>query len=146
MLSKRVSQLDASGIRKVFDLAGKLANPVNLSIGQPDFAVPHAIQERAIEAIREGKNHYTVTQGIEQLRGAIGMRLDENRAKSQLAMKAGGAVADVTNVAIWGNHSNNQYPDFENAKISGKAATDVIADEAWLKDTFIPTVRSFFHI
>ena len=77
MLSKRVSKLDASGIRKVFDLAGKLANPVNLSIGQPDFGVPQAIQDRAIEAIKEGKNQYTVTQGIEQLRQAIGQRLDE---------------------------------------------------------------------
>lgn len=83
MLSKRVSQLDASGIRKVFDLAGKLANPVNLSIGQPDFAVPQAIQERAIEAIREGHNHYTVTQGIEQLREAIGSRLDEELGASE---------------------------------------------------------------
>jgi malate dehydrogenase len=69
------------------------------------------------------------------------MRLDENRAKSQLAAKAGVAVADVSNVTIWGNHSNNQYPDFENAKINGKPAMDVINDEAWLKDTFIPTVQ-----
>ncbi len=69
------------------------------------------------------------------------MRLDENRAKSQLAAKAGVAVADVSNVIIWGNHSNNQYPDFENAKINGKPAADVISDEAWLKDTFIPTIQ-----
>jgi malate dehydrogenase len=69
------------------------------------------------------------------------MRLDENRAKSQLAAKAGVAIADVSNVIIWGNHSNNQYPDFENAKINGKPAADVINDEAWLKDTFIPTVQ-----
>ncbi len=77
MLSKRVSSLDASGIRKVFDLAGKLTNPINLSIGQPDFAVPQAIQDRAIQAIKEGHNRYTVTQGIEQLRQGIGRRLDE---------------------------------------------------------------------
>jgi len=69
------------------------------------------------------------------------MRLDENRAKSQLAAKAGVPVADVSNVVIWGNHSNNQYPDFENAKIGGKSAVDVINDETWLKDTFIPTVQ-----
>ncbi|MCK4849897.1 MAG: aminotransferase class I/II-fold pyridoxal phosphate-dependent enzyme [Phycisphaerae bacterium] len=77
MLSKRVSNLDASGIRKVFDLAGKLTNPVNLSIGQPDFAVPRAVQDRAIKAIKEGQNRYTVTQGIGQLRQAIGQCLDE---------------------------------------------------------------------
>ncbi|MCP4128582.1 MAG: malate dehydrogenase [Gammaproteobacteria bacterium] len=69
------------------------------------------------------------------------MRLDENRAKSQLAAKAGVPVADVSNATIWGNHSNNQYPDFENAKIGGKSAAEVINDEAWLRDTFIPTVQ-----
>ncbi|MCP3672807.1 MAG: malate dehydrogenase [Gammaproteobacteria bacterium] len=69
------------------------------------------------------------------------MRLDENRAKSQLAAKAGVPVADVSNATIWGNHSNNQYPDFENAKIDGKPAAEVINDEAWLRDTFIPTVQ-----
>src|ERR1700759_840123 len=60
-------------------------------------------------------------------------RLDENRAKAQLAQKAGVAVTEVSNVAIWGNHSATQYPDFFNAKIGGQPATDVISDEAWLK-------------
>jgi len=68
-------------------------------------------------------------------------RLDENRAKSQLAKKAGGHVTDVSNLAIWGNHSSTQYPDFYNAKINGKPATEVIKDEAWLKETFIATVQ-----
>jgi len=69
------------------------------------------------------------------------MRLDQNRAQNQLAMQAGVPVAQVSNMAIWGNHSNNQYPDFENALIGGKAVSEVINDEAWLKDTFIPTVQ-----
>ncbi len=68
-------------------------------------------------------------------------RLDENRAKSQLAQKAGVHVSQVTNLAIWGNHSSTQYPDFYNAKIDGKAATDVISDEAWLQGDFITTVQ-----
>jgi malate dehydrogenase len=68
-------------------------------------------------------------------------RLDENRAKSQLAQKAGVHVTQVTNLCIWGNHSSTQYPDFYNTKISGKPATDVIPDETWLKTTFIPTVQ-----
>jgi malate dehydrogenase len=68
-------------------------------------------------------------------------RLDENRAKAQLAQKAGVHVTQVSNLAIWGNHSATQYPDFYNAKIGGKAATEVITDEAWLKETFIPTVQ-----
>jgi malate dehydrogenase len=69
------------------------------------------------------------------------MRLDENRAKSQLAAKAGVPVANVTNATIWGNHSNNQYPDFENAKINGSPAPEVIGDEVWLKEVFIPTIQ-----
>lgn len=68
-------------------------------------------------------------------------RLDENRAKSQLAKKAGVDVTSVTNVAIWGNHSATQYPDFYNAKINGGAATSVIKDEAWLKGEFISSVQ-----
>ncbi len=68
-------------------------------------------------------------------------RLDENRAKSQLALRAGTHVTDVSNLAIWGNHSATQYPDFYNAKIGGKPATEVITDESWLKDVFIPTVQ-----
>jgi len=68
-------------------------------------------------------------------------RLDENRAKSQLAQKASVDVTEVTNVAIWGNHSATQYPDFTNAKINGKPATEVITDSAWLEDAFISTVQ-----
>jgi len=68
-------------------------------------------------------------------------RLDENRAKTQLAQKAGVDVTAVSNMTIWGNHSATQYPDFYNAKINGQAATDLIADEFWLQDTFIPTVQ-----
>jgi malate dehydrogenase len=68
-------------------------------------------------------------------------RLDENRAKSQLAAKAGVHASAVTNLAIWGNHSATQYPDFFNAKISGKAAPEVISDHDWLKGDFIKTVQ-----
>lgn len=68
-------------------------------------------------------------------------RLDENRAKTQLAKKAGVPVTDVSNLAIWGNHSATQFPDFGNARIGGKAATDVISDHSWLKGEFITTVQ-----
>jgi malate dehydrogenase len=68
-------------------------------------------------------------------------RLDENRAKTQLAQKAGVHVSEVSNMTIWGNHSATQYPDFYNAKIGGKPADAVIGDEAWLKDEFIPVVQ-----
>ncbi|MDE0821865.1 MAG: malate dehydrogenase [Opitutales bacterium] len=68
-------------------------------------------------------------------------RLDENRAKGQLAQKAGVHSDTVTNMTIWGNHSATQYPDFYNARINGQNADALIGDEAWLKDTFIPTVQ-----
>jgi len=68
-------------------------------------------------------------------------RLDENRAKSQLAKKAGVPVAAVTNVAIWGNHSATQFPDFANARIEGKPATEVITDRDWLERDFLTTVQ-----
>ena len=67
--------------------------------------------------------------------------LDENRAKTQLAQKAGEDVTSVTNMTIWGNHSATQYPDFYSAKIGGKPAAEIINDEPWLKNTFIPQVQ-----
>jgi malate dehydrogenase len=68
-------------------------------------------------------------------------RLDENRAKSQLAKQAGVPVSSVTNLAIWGNHSATQFPDFANARIDGKPVTQVITDTAWLQGDFISTVQ-----
>ena len=67
--------------------------------------------------------------------------LDQNRAVTQLALKAGVPTTDVSNLAIWGNHSSTMYPDFANAKIGGQPAPDVITDEAWFKDAFLPTVQ-----
>lgn len=67
--------------------------------------------------------------------------LDENRAKTQLAQKAGVNITAVTNMTIWGNHSATQYPDFYSAQINGESAATVIADEEWLKNKFIPTVQ-----
>src|SRR5947199_523014 len=68
-------------------------------------------------------------------------RLDENRARAQLAHKAGVSIGSVTNMTIWGNHSSTQYPDFYNARIDGRPANDVIRDEKWLKEDFIATVQ-----
>jgi malate dehydrogenase len=68
-------------------------------------------------------------------------RLDENRAKSQLARKAGVEVTAVNNVTIWGNHSATQYPDFYNAHVNGRPAPDAIKDESWLKGEFITSVQ-----
>jgi malate dehydrogenase len=67
-------------------------------------------------------------------------RLDHNRAISQLAAKTGAAVTDITNMTIWGNHSATQYPDLFNARIKGQNAAEVVGDQAWLENDFIPTV------
>ncbi len=68
-------------------------------------------------------------------------RLDHNRARTALAKKAGVANEEVTQMTIWGNHSNTQYPDFTNAKIKGRPATEVITDRQWLENTFVPMIQ-----
>ncbi len=84
--SSRAAAVDASGIRKVFDLAAKLKDPINLSIGLPDFDVPDAAKEAAIEAIRRGENRYTQTQGIAPLR---------ERLRTDLSAEFGRDVGEV---------------------------------------------------
>ena len=68
-------------------------------------------------------------------------RLDQNRAETQLAKKAATGVAGVKNLAIWGNHSSTQFPDFSNATIDGKPVTAVISDQEWLRGAFLTTVQ-----
>jgi malate dehydrogenase len=80
-------------------------------------------------------------QGVPAERWFAMTMLDQNRAVTQMALKAGTDTTAVTNLAIWGNHSSTMYPDFYNAKIGGRAAIDVVSDEAWIKDTFLPTVQ-----
>ena len=67
-------------------------------------------------------------------------RLDHNRALSQLAARTGAKVADIRRMTIWGNHSATQYPDLTHALVNGQPASDVVGDDAWVRDTFIPTV------
>ncbi|MDE3008934.1 MAG: malate dehydrogenase [Acidobacteriota bacterium] len=68
-------------------------------------------------------------------------RLDQNRAETQIAKRAGVGVAQVKNLAIWGNHSATQFPDFANATVGGKSALDAVGDAAWLEGEFITTVQ-----
>ena len=67
-------------------------------------------------------------------------RLDHNRAKAQLAAKTGSAIADITKMTIWGNHSTTQYPDIFHAEVGGKNAAELVNDQDWLENDFIPTV------
>jgi malate dehydrogenase len=69
------------------------------------------------------------------------MRLDHNRAIAQVAIKTGAAIKDITNMTIWGNHSATQYPDVFHAKVSGQNAAEVIDDQQWIENDFIPTVQ-----
>lgn len=75
LLSERMQAMEPSGIRRVFELASKMRDPVNFSIGQPDFDVPEPIKQAAIDAIRAGRNGYTITQGIAELRAAVAPKL-----------------------------------------------------------------------
>ena len=80
-------------------------------------------------------------KGVPQDRFTAMTRLDQSRAKAQLANKAGAHWSDVKNVTIWGNHSNTQYPDWHHATIAGKPAAQAVGDDAWLKGEFIKTVQ-----
>jgi aspartate aminotransferase/aminotransferase len=81
MIADRMKKIDSSGIRKVFDLAAQIEDPINLSIGQPDFDVPDEIKEVAIQAIRDGFNRYTLTAGIPELREKIKHQLKEDKKR-----------------------------------------------------------------
>jgi len=97
------------------------------------LVVGNPCNTNALIALRAG--------GLREDRVFAMTRLDENRAKAMLAAKAGVHVSAVRNVGIWGNHSATQFPDFANATVGGKPATQAIADHAWLRETFIPAVQ-----
>src|SRR5260370_25524708 len=99
------------------------------------LVVPNPCNTNCLIASHHGK-------GIPAERWTAMTRLDHNRARNALAKKAGVADEEVTQVTIWGNHSNTQYPDFTNAKIRGKSAPEVITDRSWLENTFVPHCQS----
>jgi aspartate/methionine/tyrosine aminotransferase len=82
MLARRTGRIDSSGIRKVFDLARAMENPVNFSIGQPHFDVPDELKAAAVSAIEDGKNRYTVTQGTVELRDAVERHVRDRKGMS----------------------------------------------------------------
>lgn len=78
--------------------------------------------------------------GLDPGRFTAMTRLDHNRAMAQLAAKVGAPVADIKRMTIWGNHSTTQYPDLFHCEVAGRSAAEVVGDQAWLEDDFIPTV------
>jgi len=79
-------------------------------------------------------------EGVPRERFTAMTRLDHNRAIAQLAKKAGVGVNDISNMTVWGNHSTTQYPDLFHAKVNGRVAAEVVDDQDWLENDFIPTV------
>jgi len=112
-------------------------------VGQGKALAAHAAKDVRILVVGNPCNTNCLTayhngRDIPADRWTAMTRLDHNRARSALAIKAGVTCGDVTNVTIWGNHSNTQYPDFTNARIKGKPATEIITDRKWLEEVFVP--------
>jgi malate dehydrogenase len=116
-------------------------------VGQGKALAAHAAKDARILVVGNPCNTnclvaYNNGRDIAPERWTAMTRLDHNRARNALAKKAGVANEDVTQVTIWGNHSNTQYPDFTNAKIKGRPATEVVTDRNWLENTFVPQCQN----
>src|SRR5687768_8189999 len=101
LLADRTQAFDSSGIRKVFDLAAKMKDPINFSIGQPDFDVPEPIKEACIEAIRAGKNAYTVTQGLPALREKLQGRIDKEFGQADRKVLVTSGTSGGLSLVMW---------------------------------------------
>jgi malate dehydrogenase len=127
--------------KELLDINGKIF------VGQGKALAAHAASDVRILVVGNPCNTnclvaYHNGKSIPAERWSAMTRLDHNRARSALAKRAGVANEDVKQVTIWGNHSNTQYPDFTNARIKGKPATEVITDRNWLENTFVPQVQN----
>jgi malate dehydrogenase len=127
--------------KDLLDINGKIF------IGQGKALAAHSARDVRILVVGNPCNTnclvgYSNGKDIPAERWTAMTRLDHNRARTALAKKAGVANADVKQVTIWGNHSNTQYPDFTNARIQGRPATEVITDRAWLENTFVPQIQT----
>src|SRR5437867_7811601 len=116
-------------------------------VGQGKALAAHAARDVRILVVGNPCNTnclvaYHNGRDIPRERWTAMTRLDHSRARNALAKKAGVANEDVTQVTIWGNHSNTQYPDFTNAKIKGRPATEVISDREWLEKVFVPQCQN----
>lgn len=113
-ISERSRRLQASGIRRMFDLASRLPDPIDFSIGQPDFEVPEAVQEAAIAAIRGGRNRYTITGGLPELNEAILDRIEQRTGvRPEDCMMTAGVAGGLTLaiLALTDEHERILSPD-----------------------------------
>lgn len=128
---ERKDLLEANGA--IFTVQGKALSD-NAASDIKVLVVGNPANTNALIAMNNAPN-------IDQGRFTAMTRLDHNRALAQLAAKTGTTVNDVTKMTIWGNHSATQYPDVFHAQVKGQNAAELINDEVWLSDTFIPTVQ-----
>lgn len=128
---ERADLLEANG--GIFGPQGKAIND-NANAGVKILVVGNPANTNALIA-------QSAAPDIDPKQFTAMMRLDHNRAMTQVAQKTGRTVNDVTNMTIWGNHSATQYPDIFNAKVDGQNAAELIDDHAWLENDFIPTVQ-----
>jgi len=101
LLADRTRAFDSSGIRKVFDLAAKMKDPINFSIGQPDFDVPQPIKDACIDAICAGKNAYTVTQGLPALRDKLQARIDKQYGHADRKLLVTSGTSGGLSLVMW---------------------------------------------
>src|SRR4051812_11804834 len=101
LLAERTKAFDSSGIRKVFDLAAKMKDPINFSIGQPDLDVPASVKEACIDAIRAGKNAYTVTQGAPVLRDKLQRQIDDRFRHSDRKVLVTSGTSGALSLVMW---------------------------------------------
>jgi aspartate aminotransferase/aminotransferase len=95
-IADRMKEIDSSGIRKAFDLAGTIPDPIDLSIGQPDYGPPEEVADAAVRAIRDGFNKYTLTQGLDELRAQVRRHLKENKGfEPEEVMITSGAAGGI---------------------------------------------------
>lgn len=128
---ERKDLLEANGA--IFTVQGKALSD-NAASDIKVLVVGNPANTNALIAMNNAPN-------IDQGRFTAMTRLDHNRALAQLAAKTGTTVNDITKMTIWGNHSATQYPDVFHAQVKGQNAAELINDEVWLSDTFIPTVQ-----
>src|SRR5688572_3671121 len=100
-IADRTRAFDSSGIRKVFDLAARMKDPINLSIGQPDFDVPQEVKAACIEAIKAGKNSYTLTQGLPPLREKLQSAIDRQYGHADRKVFVSLGTSGGLTLALW---------------------------------------------
>lgn len=100
-IADRTRAFDSSGIRKVFELAAKMKDPINLSIGQPDFDVPEPIKDACIDAIKKGKNAYALTQGMPVLRDKLQQRIDAEYSHPDRKVFVASGTSGGLALAMW---------------------------------------------